>query len=259
MSEQLLEQAERTPAQGGGGVVLYEDVLDDVPRVEELQGEVVFLQAQHKGGALPRLMAVQAHFEEDGLVALYRHPLDEPHPVTMPFTPTVKRIKEELERRLSMRFNHALIQLYRDGSDCIRDHADKTLDIEKGSTIVTYSIGARRVMVLRPKNKGSGNIRIPLPSNSALTVPLEANRTHTHSIKQDKRRPEEREEAERGPRISITFRAIATYVNQVSGELEGQGAGTKTPTQEQLIEAYSEENRTSKSWDELWRGLLFDD
>jgi len=176
----------------------------------------------------------------------------------MPFSPAVKRVKEELERQLSMQFNHALIQLYRDGTDCIKEHADKTLDIEKGSKIVTYSIGARRVMVLRPKSKGSSSTKIPLPNNSALTLPLDVNTTHLHSIKQDKRRAEEREEAELGPRISITFRSIATFVNR-DGALSGQGAGIKIPTHEQLIEAYSEENRTIKGWDELWRGLLFDD
>jgi len=241
------------------GVELYENVVADPPSVEELQGEVQFTQAQHKGGALPRLLAVQAETQEgSGLVPLYRHPLDEPHPLTMPFSPAVKRIKEELERRLSMRFNHALIQLYRDGTDCIKEHADKTLDIEKGSTIVTYSIGARRVMVLRPKSKGSSSTQISLPKNSALILPLDVNATHLHAIKQDKRRAEEREEAELGPRISITFRTIATFVNS-DGALSGQGAGTKIPTHEQLIEAYSEENRTIKGWDELWRGLLFDD
>jgi len=78
------------------GVELYENVVADPPSVEELQGEVQFAQALHKGGALPRLFAVQAETQEDsGLVPLYRHPLDEPHPLTMPFSPAVLQMPRD--------------------------------------------------------------------------------------------------------------------------------------------------------------------
>ena len=43
--------------------------------------------------------------------------------------------QSEKERLYDVRLNHALIQLYRNGNDCIGENADKTLDIAKGSTI----------------------------------------------------------------------------------------------------------------------------
>jgi len=48
-------------------------------------------------------------------------------------------------------FNHVLIQLYRTCADHIREHADKTLDIERNSDIANYSLGYVRTMTLRSK------------------------------------------------------------------------------------------------------------
>ncbi len=78
--------------------------------------------------------------------------------------------------------------MYRDGNDAISEHSDKTIDVVKDSKIVNVSLGAQRVMVLRPKKStveaaariagkttpdvGSANyrpsVRIPLPHNSMV-------------------------------------------------------------------------------------------
>lgn len=91
---------------------------------ERLKEEVVWQHMLHRSGQVPRLVAVQGEAEEDGDVPIYRHPADESPPL-LAFTETVHQIRCEVEALLSQPFNHALIQLYRDGIDNISEHADK--------------------------------------------------------------------------------------------------------------------------------------
>ena len=47
--------------------------------------------------------------------------------------------------------NHAVINRYKSGDDGIGAHADKDLDLERGSFVVSASFGAERVMTFRPR------------------------------------------------------------------------------------------------------------
>ena len=167
-------------------------------------------------------------------------------------------VQSEIERLYDVRLNHALIQLYRNGNDYIRKHADKTLDIAKGSTIFNVSLGASRHMYLRLKKVGivastsstnsamklgdlsqtttiisqdedddrSNKIRFELPHNSVLALDWEANRYYLHGINADKRSEKEKSLAEtnfHGERISLTFRSMATFLRP-DGVIVGQGA-----------------------------------
>lgn len=89
-----------------------------------LKDEVDWQIMSHRGGQVPRLVAVQGEAGEGGDIPLYRHPADESPPL-LPFTETIQQIRKEIEALLSQPFNHALIQLYRDGIDNISEHADK--------------------------------------------------------------------------------------------------------------------------------------
>jgi len=91
---------------------------------QRLKDEVGWQTMLHRSGQVPRLVAVQGDAGKDGEIPLYRHPADESPPL-LPFTETVQRIREEAESQLGQSFNHALIQLYRDGIDNISEHADK--------------------------------------------------------------------------------------------------------------------------------------
>ena len=90
-------------------------------------------------------------------VPLYRHPADEP-PTLVPYTPTAARIRDIVEKQLrdfgilsestaseldgnedtkeKPILNHALVQLYRNGTDYISEHADKTIDIVHDTPII---------------------------------------------------------------------------------------------------------------------------
>lgn len=185
-----------------------------------------------------------------------------------------------------------LIQLYRTGADYISEHSDKTIDVVRGSRIVNLSLGARRTMTLRTKKDATTNTtgieqgsddgdggmvqrrtqRVPLPNNSLFVMGLETNARWMHSVHTDKRPENTKDPAERGPRISLTFRHIGTFLTplspspstpagqeqaQVQQHIFGQGATGKTPAEarpvvhggqeaERLLAAFGAENHQSE-------------
>jgi alkylated DNA repair dioxygenase AlkB len=188
---------------------------------EALRDEVVWNTMMHRGGEVPRRVAIQGLVEADGVAPLYRHPVDGQPPMG-PFTPLVDAIRREVEARVGHPLNHGLLQLYRDGRDWISEHADKTLDLARPSFIVNVSLGRTRTMVLRPKRSEVGAPaapeRIPLPHGSMLVMGLGTNRTHYHAIRQEGARDDD------GPRVSLTFRHIGTFHDAATGAVWGVGA-----------------------------------
>ncbi|KAK6359080.1 hypothetical protein TWF696_000248 [Orbilia brochopaga] len=139
-----------------------------------LKSEVQWRVMHHRGGEVPRLVAVQGTVAPDGSFPVYRHPADESPPL-LPFSKTVDAIRGHVEQALKHPINHVLIQLYRAGTDFISEHSDKTLDIVKGSSIVNVSLGAQRVMTLRTKKKERednivGGHTLPTPPSEAEDV-----------------------------------------------------------------------------------------
>ena len=228
---------------GSGDSKIVYDFLE--PRIasrafDVLRKEVDWQTMRHRGGQVPRLVAVQGQIGKDGEVPLYRHPADESPPL-LTFSPTVWKIKRKVEELLEQPFNHALIQLYRDGDDNISEHADKTLDIVRGSRIVNVSLGAQRIMTLRTKKSKptSGTDspvprnaqRVSMPHNSIFVLGAQSNREWLHGVRADKRPPSEKNEKEmayEGERISITFRQIGTFMNEEENTIWGTGARNKT-------------------------------
>ena len=89
-----------------------------------LREEVDWQTMHHRGGAVPRLIAVQGEIRDEGGVPVYRHPADE-SPALLEFSPTVEAIRRVVEKAVGQPLNHALIQLYRGGDDNISEHSDK--------------------------------------------------------------------------------------------------------------------------------------
>lgn len=243
---------------------------------EKIRDEVAWQKMYHMSGQVPRLVAVQGKSLADGAVPIYRHPADESPPLQS-FTPTVNRIRTIVEPILGHPLNHVLIQLYRDGQDRISEHADKTLDIVRGSFICNVSVGAQRVMILRTKAQGSDEEdsgrqmqRIPLPHESLFVLGEKTNMRWLHGIRPDKRPDGTKSMEERaygGQRISLTFRHIGTFLSPAGDNIWGQGAVSKTqetagkvihgdPTEtERLIRAFGQENReTEFDWDAVYGG-----
>ncbi|THH31263.1 hypothetical protein EUX98_g2925 [Antrodiella citrinella] len=258
-------------------------VLDILPAelasvaFENMRKEVAWNTMHHRGGEVPRLVAVEGEVDaSDGSFPIYRHPADESPPL-LPFSPTVALIQEHVESVLKHPVNHVLIQHYRSGADYISEHSDKTVDVVPGSYIVNVSIGAQRVMTLRTKKDVLGGVphpdaddsssvqekrvvqRVPLPHNSMFVMGLQTNAKWMHSIRADKRVPTVKSAAEvfnNQERISLTFRNIGTFLSADQSHIHGQGAKGKTKKDarpivlggaeaEALIVAFGNENHQS--------------
>jgi alkylated DNA repair dioxygenase AlkB len=206
-----------------------------------LKDEVKWQKMHHQTGEVPRLVCCQGTIDSGGNMPIYRHPSDETIPL-LPWSKTVDEIRQAAEAIAGHELNHALIQLYRAGTDFISEHSDKTLDIRPGSFIVNASFGAERVMRLRTKRvqnttelstqepQQRTTHRVRLPHNSALLMSLDTNAQYLHSINADKRPVSELTSAEKaydGQRISLTFRHIGTYLDAKSEYIWGQGATGK--------------------------------
>jgi alkylated DNA repair dioxygenase AlkB len=219
--------------------------------INKIKEEINFKEMYSQGAPVPRLIAIQGKIE-NGLKPLYRHPANtQPELTEMSFT--TKKICDILSQKLNQNFNHVLIQLYRNGNDNIGEHADKTLDIQKYTNIVNYSIGATRTMKLR-KKKLNDNCeqreihKVKLYNNSVFVLGWNDNRDWLHSINQDKRADNIKESDElyaNGERISFTFRTIATFIDN-SNNIFGQGSPkNKNHTSDDTLEmlhAFSKEN-----------------
>ncbi|WP_437957459.1 isochorismatase family protein [Sorangium sp. So ce119] len=213
---------------GAGGTSLWcgaldESVAEGAGAFESVEREVAWTTMRHRGGEVPRLVAIQGERAPDGAVPLYRHPADE-QPELGAFTPAVDRIRKEVERRVGHPLNHCLLQLYRTGRDWISEHSDKTLDLVRPSFIVNVSLGRQRTMVLRPKRPADGDAvqKVPLPHGSLLVMDLETNRRLYHAIRQEG----DADGGSDGPasRISLTFRHIGTFHDPATGAVWGAGA-----------------------------------
>jgi len=243
---------------------------------DNLRKEVEWKVMYHRGGEVPRLVAVEGDIAADGSFPIYRHPADE-SPALCPFSLTVSLIRAHVQKVLDHPVNHVLIQHYRSGADYISEHSDKTIDVVRGSKVVNVSLGAQRVMTLRLKRDGMPNAgqggaprpsqKIPLPHNSMFVLGLETNAKWLHAIQHDKRpiqlkSPEE--QFMNGERISLTFRHIGTFLSADESRIYGQGAKGKTlgdaqpvvnGTEEaaRLVEAFGKENQQSEfDWDAVY-------
>jgi nicotinamidase-related amidase/alkylated DNA repair dioxygenase AlkB len=194
----------------------------DADTFETLYREVDWHQMSHRGSFVPRLVALQGTKEPDGVEPLYRHPADEQPPL-LHWTPTIAKIRQEVESRIGHPLNHCLIQLYRNGRDWIGKHADKTLDVMRPSYIVNVSIGTTRTMIFRPKNAQHLAVqKLPLPHGSLFMLSLESNQAFYHEIEQLGTMGTDE------PRISLTLRYIGTYYDPQTGAVWGIGAPSKT-------------------------------
>lgn len=239
---------------------------------ERLLHEVSWATMSHLGGEVPRRIAVQGAVDADGNMPVYRHPADESPPL-LPFTPTVLAIKAATEKHLGHPLNHVLIQHYRSGADYISEHSDKTLDVSPSSFIANVSLGAERTMLFRTKRPPKDTTtttpkdttspapardihRAPLPHNSLCRMGLRTNAHYLHAIRPDRRADRDKSPAQLGPRISLTFRLIGTFLNSSQSLIWGQGAVSKTretarpvingqtPDAVRLLQAFGAENNS---------------
>jgi alkylated DNA repair dioxygenase AlkB len=198
----------------------------------QIKEEIKWNEMIHKGSSVPRLVSLQGTVDSTGDIPIYRHPADA-QPELLPWSISVNSMRLVIEERIGQSLNHCLIQYYRSGHDFIGEHADKTLDICRGSIIVNLSLGCSRVMILKSKPTAEGPKvvqKLVLPNNSLFILGWNTNLHFTHEIKQDKRMSSLKRADELlcgEERISFTFRNVATFWSARFQNLYGQGATNK--------------------------------
>jgi alkylated DNA repair dioxygenase AlkB len=242
------------------------DLNNEDLNFEKIKNEICWTTMNSKGSPVPRLVCLQGEtklIDNKLYEPLYRHPIDKQPPLNN-FSDTTLKISNILKKKFNINFNHVLIQYYRNGDDNIGEHSDKTLDIEKNTPILNFSIGATRTMTLRYKNDKTKKETIQLKHGSLFVLGLETNKKWLHCIKPNKKIPKLKTEDELindGQRISFTFRAINTYINYNidSYDIIGQGKPIykNINDHDELLHAFSNENNQSDfDWDKNY-GLGF--
>src|SRR5690606_11774813 len=97
------------------------------------------------------------------------------------------------------RFNSALLNLYRDGSDGVAWHADDEIELGPQPQIASLSLGASRRFLLKPR-RGGKSVELLLENGTLLFMLGDLQRSWLHSV------PKTRQSV--GPRINITFRYV---------------------------------------------------
>lgn len=79
-------------------------------------------------------------------------------------------------------FNRVGLNLYRDGSDSVAPHNDRTDELVPGRPIAIVSLGATRRMSIRRKDGKARTVNIDLEAGSVLVMSHASQFTHDHGI-----------------------------------------------------------------------------
>lgn len=182
------------------GNLIYIDDFYDIIRsqyfLKVLQDELVWRQETirlfGKPVLIPRMQAwygdKDAHYKYSGLAL-----------IPLPWTPTLKAIKTDLESILSTPFNSVLANLYRDGQDSMGWHSDNEKQLGDKPIIASLSLGQSRKFSIKHKSSGE-KIDLILQSGSLLIMLGNLQQHWQHSIPKTKKII--------GNRINLTFRTI---------------------------------------------------
>jgi len=111
----------------------------------------------------------------------------------------LKAITKKVNDVLKTNFNTILMNVYKDGHDCIGFHMDKEKDWVEGTGFATLAFGAERDFLVR-ENETKKTTTILHTNGSVIYCPYPLNHTHQHSIPKRLKIKDWR--------ISLTFREI---------------------------------------------------
>ena len=138
----------------------------------------------------------------------YKYAKDTP-PVESWHDSTLEVLSEFIAKKSGQVCNHVVINQYRSGDDHISFHHDKSKSFEPGSSVLTLSLGAERILRLRKKirnEKGKMVLKgdivdIKLNHGSIFVLGSKTNTLWKHAIIKTKK--------VQSRRVSLTYRAIA--------------------------------------------------
>ena len=112
----------------------------------------------------------------------------------------IDQLREQIEIQSGERFNRALVNYYRDGSDSVDWHADDEAELGFEPLVASLSLGAERVFQLR-HNLTKERLDIALPHGSLLLMGAGIQTYWQHRIAKTKKVDK--------PRVNFTFRYMA--------------------------------------------------
>lgn len=118
----------------------------------------------------------------------------------LPWTETLKQIKEDVEQAAGTTFNVCLINQYRNGQDSNGWHADNEKELGTNPTIASISLGQERFFHLKHNENKDLRFKFPLENGSLLLMEKQTQHTYKHQIAKTKK--------EVGLRINLTFRKV---------------------------------------------------
>lgn len=113
-------------------------------------------------------------------------------------TPSVRWLWDEVERTLGARFNHVVLNRYRNGRDHMAMHADNEPELGRDPLIAAVSLGATRRFTLEWKHKRSRKRSTNLRHGSLFVMGGTCQHRWRHAVP--------KAGAEVGERINVTFR-----------------------------------------------------
>jgi len=116
-------------------------------------------------------------------------------------------VRKQVEDVTGHKYNFALLNKYRDGSDSVGAHSDSEKDLNLEAGIASISLGAERDFLLHPKEKPTDAkkrkaTKVILQSGSLLVMSGNCQKNYKHSVP---KRPKILDS-----RINITFRSVNT-------------------------------------------------
>jgi alkylated DNA repair dioxygenase AlkB len=144
---------------------------------------------------VPRFEAVMA---DENFLCSYSHNIKR-----HPWGGAMMALRKEMNVKMKMRFNMAIMNLYLNGRDYVAAHCDDEPEIDQTTSIVTVSYGASRLFRIR--NKKTKEIVLDLKTMDRSFITMHGHRFQslfTHEI------VKQSENVVRHPRMSITFRRV---------------------------------------------------
>jgi alkylated DNA repair dioxygenase AlkB len=115
-------------------------------------------------------------------------------------TASVAGVVERVNAHTGVRFNHVLVNRYRNGMDSMGMHSDDEPELGPDPVVASVSVGATRRFVLVPKRGKGEKITLPLGAGSLLVMGVGCQASYRHGIPKDP--------SVHGERISLTLRRI---------------------------------------------------
>jgi alkylated DNA repair dioxygenase AlkB len=129
----------------------------------------------------------------------------EPQPWPAPLAGQLAELGAKVAALSGVRFNHVLVNRYRDGNDSMGYHADAEPELGPDPVVATLSLGQTRRFALRAERRVPGEraLALPLTTGSLLVMGGSCQRHYRHAIAKESG-------AELGERLSLTFRCLLT-------------------------------------------------